>query len=302
MKRGSYVYRGEVKLLRIKESIEGTTFFPEKSELADWTRKSDFNTRSSNKASLSILNITSLSAARILSNSYRFQILEGPPPRTGVLNFASAIKPGGGFMNGAEAQEESIARVSTLYPSLESREGKRFYAAHTRRPRPGREHEQSYYTHSMTYSPGVIVFQNDEGDAVDPVRIEVVSCAAVNAGELRSNEGGMTAGQAAALEVEIEAAMEERMGRILYLFEKKRVRNIVLGTFGTGVFKNKVDVVARLWAKLLVGRDARFGCSFDRVMFAITGDATFAEFHGAFSVWAKKDTASGANGTKSLIQ
>ncbi|KAJ2924072.1 hypothetical protein H1R20_g13024, partial [Candolleomyces eurysporus] len=311
IEKGSYVYRGKFTPLHIKNSTDRTKFFPEESVLTEWRKKPVGSTQGSIEVSLSILNVTTLDAARILSNSYRFQGYEGAPPQTGVLNFASATKPGGGFINGAEAQEESIARVSTLYASLTTFEGNRFYEAHTRRPgadrdkayeahsrpRTGQE-RSSYYTHGMVYSPGVVVFQNDEGDAVDPYQIEVVSCAAVNAGELRSEGGSMAKGWAASLEVEIEATMEERMGRILYLFEKKGIRNIVLGTFGTGVFKNKVDVIARLWARLLVGRDARFKFSFDRVIFAITGDETFAEFNGAFSAWAQKDTPKAASGTK----
>ncbi|RXW14427.1 hypothetical protein EST38_g11426 [Candolleomyces aberdarensis] len=258
MEKGSYMYRGEATPLHIKHSTDGTIFYPQNSPLAEWKNKPDINTQSATEASLSILNVSTLDAARILSNSYRFQIpegYEGAPPKTGVLNFASATKPGGGFTNGADAQEESIARVSTLHASLKSREGHKFYEAHTRL-RTGQD--RSYYTHGMIWSPGVVVFQNDEGEAVDSYHIEVVSCAAVNAGELRSNES-MGPGRAAALEVEIEATMYERMGRILYLFERMGVRNIVLGTFGTGVFKNKVDLVARLWARLLVGRNASVG-------------------------------------------
>ena len=36
----------------------------------------------------------------------------------GVLNFASAKNPGGGFLNGAMAQEESLAASGGLYPTL----------------------------------------------------------------------------------------------------------------------------------------------------------------------------------------
>ncbi|CAJ1363489.1 unnamed protein product [Effrenium voratum] len=36
-----------------------------------------------------------------------------------VLNFASAKNPGGGFLGGAQAQEESLARSSGLFPCLE---------------------------------------------------------------------------------------------------------------------------------------------------------------------------------------
>ncbi|KAF5326335.1 hypothetical protein D9611_000896 [Ephemerocybe angulata] len=276
LNRGSYEYRSATISLGIKETVEGTIFFEENYPLNDWKSVPHRDTQRAAEATVSILNISTLDAARILHNSYRFAPQDGSaPPKTGVLNFASATQPGGGFENGAEAQEESIARVSTLSRSLKSKEGKRFYEVH-------KKHKSPFYTHTMIFSPDVIVFHNDQGEGVDPMPIQVVSSAAVNAGLILENKATFLTAQA---EVEIEAAMEERMGRILYLFETRGIRNIVLGTFGTGVFKNKVDMVARVWAKLLVG--GRFTFSFDRVFFAVTGDTTFATFKGSWEGWEK---------------
>ena len=99
----------------------------------------------------------------------------------GVLNFASAKKPGGGFINGAQAQEESIARSSTLYPSLTSPEGRKFYT-HFQADR-----DNAYYTHAMVYSPAVVLFRGDMGDLKKPIDVDVLTSAAVNAGEVREN-------------------------------------------------------------------------------------------------------------------
>ena len=45
--------------------------------------------------------------------------------------------------------------------------------------------------------------------------------------------------------------MKERMIRIPLLFEKHDVRDLVLGSFGTGAFQNKISIVASIWAELL---------------------------------------------------
>jgi len=194
--------------------------------------------------------------------------------RVGVLNFASAKKPGGGFQSGAQAQEESIARSSTLYPSLVGSRGEEFYSSHNKTFTGG------YYSHAMIFSPDVTVFRTDSGKLAEPIQIDVVTSAAVNAGAVRQTLNGQVAGEAE--EVKIGRVMKERMGRILFLFEKHRVNDLVLGSFGTGVFQNNVSLVAAIWAELLVAPGARFANSFDRVVFAILGRSTFVEFRDSF--------------------
>lgn len=70
------------------------------------------------------------------------------------LNFVSAKNPGGGFINGAEAQEESLARTSGLHDSL--LQGWEYYEVH-------RAMESCFYTDMMIYSPKVPVFRKDKG-------------------------------------------------------------------------------------------------------------------------------------------
>ena len=53
-----------------------------------------------------------------------------------VMNFDSATNPGGGFLSGANAQEENLCRESTLYKSLESDEADNMYAYNNRHRNP----------------------------------------------------------------------------------------------------------------------------------------------------------------------
>ena len=88
-----------------------------------------------------------------LQGSARLAVSEGDC-RIGVLNFASARNPGGGFLAGAQAQEESLARSSGLYHSLLKCQS--YYHYH-------RVHRSGLYSDRMIYSPRCPVFRRDDG-------------------------------------------------------------------------------------------------------------------------------------------
>lgn len=95
----------------------------------------------------SLVNQTTLQGCAEMAASQQYQ-------RIGVLNFAPAKKPGGGFLNGKVTQEESLARSSALYPSL--RQCPQFYEFH-------RDQGTCLYSDRMIYSPPCPVLRDDEG-------------------------------------------------------------------------------------------------------------------------------------------
>lgn len=96
-----------------------------------------------------------------------------------ALNFASAKNPGGGFLGGAQAQEESLARSSALYPCIANERA--FYGAN-------RAARSVLYLDLALYSPRVPFFRDDEGGWLPaPVYADVLTCAAPNASALRQH-------------------------------------------------------------------------------------------------------------------
>jgi uncharacterized protein (TIGR02452 family) len=75
-----------------------------------------------------------------------------------VLNFASARNPGGGYLNGAQAQEEALCRASALHTCL--LRAREFYEHH-------RTHRDPFYTDRVIHSPAVPVFRDDRGALLD---------------------------------------------------------------------------------------------------------------------------------------
>lgn len=140
----------------------------------------------------------------------------------------------------------------------------------------------------MVYTPSVVILKDDAGNWTSPFEVDVLTSAAVNAGDVRKRIKDES--ELAEIEKPIEYVMKERMARILFLFEQQGAKNIVLGSFGTGVFQNDVEVIARIWAELLTVKGARYRHSFDRVVFAILGKNTFTTFEQSFEKQTSTNT------------
>jgi len=174
-----------------------------------------------------------------------------------ALNFASARNPGGGFANGAEAQEENIARNSMLYATLTSPAATPFYEHHNALRHP-------LYSDLMIYSPLCPVIRDEwTGELLDEAwPLSFVTAAAPNAGNARKQ--GLS-------EREISATLEKRAELVLRLAHGHGHDALVLGAWGCGVFQNQPTEVARVFASLLRGP---YRGVFRRVTFAVVGPAT----------------------------
>lgn len=189
---------------------------------------------------------TSLQAAEQLVKDY-------PDEKIVILNFASAKKPGGGFLNGANAQEESLARSTTLYKSLIAAEA--FYNIN--------EASMSRtYTHNIIYSEDVIVFRTgDETCLCKPYKIDIITSPAVNRSITKEFD-----------ENYVDSVMIERAHRILAIASKHGAQHLILGAWGCGVFKNNPLFVAGMFKQLIEGQ---FNGRFKSVTFAILGAETY---------------------------
>ncbi|HEX2312834.1 MAG TPA: TIGR02452 family protein [Thermomonospora sp.] len=198
---------------------------------------------------------TTLAAARRLAGTGDDEVA--------CLNFASAKNPGGGFLSGAHAQEEGLARSSGLYASL--RAAPEFYAFH-------RERRDLLYSDHLIYSPGVPVFRDDSGALLpEPYRVAFLTSPAPNRGAIRDPETAARVG----------ATLRVRAAKVLAAAHDQGHRRLVLGAWGCGVFRNDPAEVAETFAGLLRDGGA-FAGRFAHVVFAVWDTAPGAPRHAAF--------------------
>lgn len=144
MDRGSYEVNGiHVEIKKLQEaSVKGSFLLtPEQGEtmLAEYKDKTE---KCNKKTVVTTCNDSTVNAVLRLKG-------EGKHPA--VLNFASAKNPGGGFINGAMAQEESLAVSSNLYETQ---------LAHEAYYNKNRACKSMMYTDHAIYAPDVVFFRD----------------------------------------------------------------------------------------------------------------------------------------------
>jgi uncharacterized protein (TIGR02452 family) len=165
------------------------------------------------------------------------------------LNFASARNPGGGFLSGSRAQEESLTRASALYSCLTSQWEMYEY----NRVRP-----TCLYSDYMIYSPRVPVIRDEDGNLLEaPYLTSIITAAAVNLKCLERDEEPL-----------IESTMRQRTAKVLRLAHLHGHSTLVLGAWGCGAFHNDPELIATIFADEL-RPGGPFHNVFAHVVFAI---------------------------------
>lgn len=180
-----------------------------------------------------------------------------------VLNFASAKNPGGGFLNGAMAQEESLAVSGNLYETQ---------LIHRAYYEKNRACGTMMYTDYAIYSPDVVFFRDGRSALLrEPVTASVLTLPAVNMGQviLKGED-----------REEAERVMRRRMGIALAIFARQGCRHLILGAYGCGVFRNDPSRIAAWWKEWL---DGAFAGVFADIMFAVLDRSRTQNFIGPFA-------------------
>lgn len=177
-----------------------------------------------------------------------------PGTKIAALNMASALQPGGGVLNGALAQEESLCVRSTLYPSL----------------------KDNYYRIPPTaavFTPDVLVFRSSTHADLPKAEwfyTDIISVAAPKHPDTVIGPEGKPV-------YDVEKDKEEMVLKVRLIFQvakMKGITHLVLGALGCGAYRNPVQEVAKIFRKALFGDGRKRGPveGVEEVVFAIFDD------------------------------
>ncbi|KAK5453441.1 hypothetical protein LTS15_006626 [Exophiala xenobiotica] len=204
-----------------------------------------------------------------------------PKRNVAVLNMASPLLPGGGFLNGATAQEETLCNRTTLYPSLRDE----FY----RLPEVG-----------AIWTEDVMVFRDESGRDLNKGErwwIDVISAGMLRFPDVEADEeeeGEEHEEQKKYANPKDRHNAIEKIRCVMEILRSKGVEKCVLGAWGCGAYGNPVPEMARAFKKVIWGGEVKGGrktgkggvCwgSLREVAFAIKEGKTASEFAKHFGV------------------
>jgi uncharacterized protein (TIGR02452 family) len=154
-----------------------------------------------------------------------------------VLNFADYMNPGGKVLEGANAQEESLNRSSTLYPCISDKSMLDiFYLPH-------RAEKRTLYSDDCILTPEVIVFKTDEAMSKllpesEWYKVNVITMAFPNLKYVSVETD------------KLEKVIESRIRKIFEVVVANGTEVFIGGAIGCGVFKNPPELVAAIFHKV----------------------------------------------------
>ena len=160
--------------------------------------------------------------------------------RIAVLNFANNHSIGGAPWS-AGAQEESLCRISTLYPCLEKYK-EQFYEYHKDLYSKGKMDELG--NDDLIYLPNILVFKTDESAPKvmrldDWYFVDVITSAAPDLDRKFYDWA------------EYRTLMYNRLKKIIQVAKKENVEALILGAYGCGAFHNPPEIIASIFKDLL---------------------------------------------------
>lgn len=217
-----------------------------------------------------------LSEKRTLEAAKRYA---GLGKKVCALNFASYVEPGGGVARGASSQEESICRISSLYPAIANKTSAgEFYRKHWEKinQRKERGEKETFRRNSddSIYTPGVVVLREDTHSCewmaeADWFETDFITCAAP---DLRRAWFDWD-------EEELRHLIDKRIRRIFQIAALHDEQVLILGAFGCGVFLNPPYLVAKAFEKVI----EEMGPCFETIEFALNHHSAGSENYVAFS-------------------
>lgn len=178
-----------------------------------------------------------------------------------ILNMASRHNPGGGVINGAGAQEETIFRRTNVFLSLYQ------YASYAEKYGLKKSRHQYPMDRNFggIYSPNVSIFRECEANGYklmsQPREVSFITVAGINHPELDDN--GM-------IKPELVNLAMNKIRTILRIGLKHRHDSLVLGALGCGAFCNPPRHIAKLFHEVI--EEQEFKNKYKYIVFAILED------------------------------